>query len=38
MWQCVGFPSIRSRRALIGRGKTPAQAYSDWQEVCNFPF
>lgn len=38
IWQCVGFSSVPTRHALIGRGKTPAHAYIDWQEACDSPF
>lgn len=38
MWQCVGFSVVHTRSPLIGRGKTPAHAFSDWQEACDLPF
>lgn len=37
-WQCVGFACVPTRHALIGRGKTPAEAFADWQDACDLPF
>lgn len=37
LWQCIGFAKGK-RHALIGHGKTPSEAYIDWQEACDFPF
>lgn len=37
LWQCTG-PCSLKRYDVIGRGKTPDEAFKDWQEACEFPF